>query len=206
MNADDRMTNLVMRAMERDEAAFGDLIELTRDRLIRRVRRRGLQYADAEAVAFTVYREVWQTMTRLRDPSRFEAWIGVIGRRKASDEARRDRIRNEFEEEVDDERLAKLAVESDAEAATQRRDGLERIFAGLNEADRELLTAKYLHRVTIHEIARLSGVKIHQIKHRLKKAKQRLRRLRSGEIGDPDDDEQRAKAPGSEERRKPLGW
>ncbi|MFG0316613.1 MAG: RNA polymerase sigma factor [Planctomycetota bacterium JB042] len=207
MTPDDRIHDLVVRAKERDEAAFAELVEATQVRLISRIARTGLQRADAEAVAFTVYREAWQWMTRLRDPSRFEAWIGVIGRRKASDERRRERLRRRREEELVDHHLESLEGEPGEERRVRRQEELEQLFAGLDATDRRLLEAKYLDRVTIHEIARVTGFKIHQIKHRLKKAKERLRRLRSGETEvDPEDERTRAQAPGDDERRhEPLG-
>ena len=181
MTTNGRVQDLVVAAQWRDQDAFADLVELLKDRQIKRLRRLGLQEADADEVAFEAFRICWRKMTRLKDPSSFEGWVSVMARRlgmkKLAAIRRRDGIHEEFE--VD------LAVRESPDQRSMNGESVDGLLRGLSLAERELLEAKYLRRLTIKEIARLSGLKGHQIAHRLDKAKDRVRRLRGG---DPEDD------------------
>ena len=69
---------LVERAQAGDKMAFGQLVELRVDRAYRIARAIVGNDADARDATQDAFLDAWRQRTRLRDPARFDAWLGRI--------------------------------------------------------------------------------------------------------------------------------
>ncbi len=172
------MTKLVILARRGDQDAFSLLFDLTSERVHRRVLRQGLQAADAEDVVVAAFAEAYRSLPRLRESRRFEAWVNVIARRASSELRRRQQYRATIVQEAED-LDQRTAPEEDDD--WERSDALNDAFRGISEQDRRLLEAKFLKRLTLDQIAVLTGLKVHQIAYRLKRLREALSRRRLDE-------------------------
>lgn len=169
------MTKLVILARRGDQDAFSLLYDLTSERVHRRVLRQGLQAADAEDVVVAAFTEAYRALPRLRESERFEAWVNVIARRASSELRRRQQYRATIVQEAEDLDQRTSPEEQDD---WEQSETLNETFRGLSDEDRELLEAKYLKRMTLDQIAVVTGLKVHQIAYRLKRLREALGRRR----------------------------
>lgn len=168
-----------MAAQWRDQRAFADLVDLLKDRQIKRLCRLGLQEADADEVVFDAFRISWRQMTRLRDPNSYEGWVSVMARRLGVRALAANRRRIGTDADLDG-----TAIDEAPDRSVLERDELDGLFEGLQKKERALLEDKYLQRLTVEEIARVAGLKGYQIAHQLGKARDKFRRLRGSDHAD----------------------
>ena len=114
----------------------------------------------------------WRDLPRLRDSSRFEAWVRRLLVRACYDEARR----------AGRHRRAQLAVRSsvgrvqaDAADAIAQRDEIERVLASLSPAHRAAVVLRHALDLSVPEVADAMGVPLGTAKSRLHHAERALR-------------------------------
>jgi RNA polymerase sigma-70 factor (ECF subfamily) len=179
------MVALVERAQAGDRMAFERLVERRLDRAYRIARAILGNDADARDATQDAFLDAWRQRTRLRDPARFDAWLGRIlvnGCRQL----RRGRGRRAVREIV----IADLADPIDTIAApdpmpdeqTVALDTLERAFERLAVPERTILVLHHLEHQPVAEIAATLRVPVGTVKSRLHAARHALERALEAEL------------------------
>ncbi len=112
-------------------------------------------------------------------PASLRTWVVTVAHRVLIDRHRRRRARGEVVE------LGEVAVESDAEAALDRRRAgarLDEALTRLSEDQRRVVLMHHLHGVELVDIARTEGVAVGTVKSRLHRARARLLTLLGGAL------------------------
>jgi RNA polymerase sigma-70 factor (ECF subfamily) len=169
---------LAERARAGDRIAFERLV----DPWIEPAYRTGLAIlgrdADARDAVQDALLEAWRNIRRLRDPDRFDAWLGrihvnacrAIGRRRGRSSVREIAI----DALPDPGGLPGRSIPIDEEWASV--DELERAFGRLSIADRTTLVLHYLEHRSVVEVAARLGVAEGTVKWRLHEARNALAR------------------------------
>ena len=168
---------LLHRVARGDQAAFGDLYDLTAPRVFGMVLRLVIDRAQSEEVTQEVFLEIWQSASRF-DPNKGKAmtWVLTMARRRAIDrirssQAARDRDTRigvrDFQAEYDDvAESAELRIEGKKVDAAMRE---------LSDAQRLVISLAYYGGQSHSEIADNLGVPIGTVKTRLRDGMIRLR-------------------------------
>lgn len=167
---------LVERARSGDCAAFDDLV---RDR-IDAVYRTSLAIlgdsTDAADATQETFVSAWRARDSLRDPDRFEAWLGRINLNACRAQLRRRR-RTRIREVALPEPIDGSEPASGERALADRTadaDLFDRAFARLSIDDRSLLVLHHLRERPVAEIAECLGVPVGTVKARLFRARAAL--------------------------------
>lgn len=168
---------LVVRCQLGEPEAFDELIARWQAPLWTFVRR----LAGREEAAGDLVQEVWlrviRGLPRLRDGSKWRAWLFGIARRTMMDRLREQYARAPIVE-MEAGEMPDLALH----AADEREDieALERGLARLPIVEREALTLFYLRELSLAEAAEVLGLPVGTVKSRLFRARQMLRRELTG--------------------------
>lgn len=169
---------LAERAMGGDVIAFERLVE----RWIEPAYRTALAIlgsdADARDATQDALLEAWRNIRRLRDPDRFDAWLGRIhlnacrgvGRRRGRSSVRE--ISLTVITDVDEPPSRATAIEDESTSL----DELERAFDRLSDADRSILVLHHLQELPVSRIAEVLRVPEGTAKWRLHAARGALAR------------------------------
>ncbi|WP_242468279.1 sigma-70 family RNA polymerase sigma factor [Burkholderia plantarii] len=155
-DAEQRLTALLLRALDGDKAAYRaflvDLTRFLRARLRARLRRRD---EDVEDLLQEVLIAVHHGLETFRPDVPLTAWISAIVRYKVADH-HRSRFRwDALHAPLDDD--GELFVESASEAADARRD-LQRLLATLPKGQRESIVRTRLWGMSVAETAAATGM------------------------------------------------
>jgi RNA polymerase sigma-70 factor (ECF subfamily) len=162
---------LVEQAMQGDEQAFADLVDLDGGRcyaIAYRITRSVEQAQDAVQQAFLF---AWRELPRLRDPERFEVWLHRLVVNACYEELRRYRrwTQNVRALPVDGPAVSDEAV------SIGDRDALERAFRKLTPEHRAVVVLHHHAGMPLADIAEIAGVPIGTVKSRLHYATRILR-------------------------------
>jgi RNA polymerase sigma-70 factor (ECF subfamily) len=133
--------------------------------------------ADAEEATQDAFVTAWRNLRSLRDPERFDAWLGrVVVNACRMTLRRRRRVREisnaPHEEPTPAERALGVAV--DPEAVVVNADVFDRAFERLSLDDRHILALAYAEDRPLEEVGRLLGVPVGTVKSRLSRARSAL--------------------------------
>jgi RNA polymerase sigma-70 factor, ECF subfamily len=175
---------LVQRAQAGDRAAFEVLMEHRIDRTYRTARAILGNEADARDATQDAFLNAWSQRRRLRDPARFDAWLGRIvvnSCREALRGRRRRAVREIAASDLFDpvESLSAPGRAADERAASI--DAIERAFERLPADDRALLVLHHLESRSLAEIADTLEVSVGAVKSRLHVARRSLERALEAE-------------------------
>jgi RNA polymerase sigma-70 factor (ECF subfamily) len=114
----------------------------------------------------------WRDLPRLRDSTRFDAWLRRLLVRACYDEARRAgrHRRTQLAVSRSDDR-----VQADAADAIAQRDEIERVLALLSPAHRAAVVLRHALDLSVPEVADAMGVPLGTAKSRLHHAERALR-------------------------------
>lgn len=161
---------LLLRARSGDREAF-ELIVLAKGEPLFRTALTILgSEADARDATQETFIAAWKSFARLRDPERFDAWLGRILVNECRMALRkRRRVR---EVAVDEARL------TDSSAATDSSDStdFDAAFARLTVDQRALLVLHHQHGYGVREIGTWLGIPSGTVKWRLNRARTALRK------------------------------
>lgn len=163
---------LVERAQEGDAAAFTVLAEAAAGRLERTAR---LILRDDERAADAVQEALvaaWLDIRALRDPERFEAWLGRVLVRCCYRVAGRERRRSVMEIRIAE---PDPAGDADPHDRVADRDVIARAFDRLNTEQRAVLVAHHYLALRDAEAADMLGLALGTYKSRLNRATSALR-------------------------------
>jgi RNA polymerase sigma-70 factor, ECF subfamily len=170
---------LVEQAARGDAAAFDTIIRPRLDRLFRMAVAILRSEADARDAVQEACVHAWRELPRLRDVSRFDAWLAQIlvnGCRSLLRREKRIRIREiDVAEMPTDDTDPALSVANDAESVAEV-ESIQRAFGRLDPATRSLLVLHYVEERPLAEIAAVMQAPVGTIKWRLSNARQALDR------------------------------
>ena len=174
---------LVRRAGEGDTAAFEALVRPRVDRLFRTAWGIVGNEADARDATQEAFLSAWRNLPRLRDPDRFDAWLGrVLLNACRMALRRRGRVR-----EISFDALIEGGHDPIAEWPRADRaaevDAINGAFERLGADDRAFLVLHYVDDLPVAEIARLLDKPVGTVKWRLHNARKALHRALKEEVG-----------------------
>lgn len=173
---------LVVRAQEGDETAFGELVARIADRMYATAQYILNDTGRAEDAVQQAMIDVWRNLPRLSDPDRFQAWAYRIVIRTAYAEARRRRLW-----------IRRMAAASEPRAPTgdhasgiADRDQLERGFRRLPIDHRAVLVLKHYSGLSNPEIAELLDIPEGTVRSRLHNGIRALRAALEADAREPE--------------------
>lgn len=156
---------LLLRARAGDREAFDVIVVSEGERLFRTALAITGNADDARDATQEALVNAWRGMRGLREPDRFDAWLGRILVNECRKQLRRRR-------HVGDVRLDGVAEGAEHTAI----DGFDDAFARLSVDQRAILVLHYLHGYGVRDIAGWLGSPAGTVKWRLHRARQALRR------------------------------
>jgi len=171
---------LIKRAREGEDAAYSEVVQAYRERILGTIARLIGRPEDVEDVGQEVFLRLYFSLDQLRSPEVFEPWLYRLTVNAAYDYLRKRRRRAEA-------RMADLSeqqvVLADAAAGTRRQDEDERrkrvreqadtLLRSIPEQDRILLSLKEMEGLSLKELEKVYGVRENALKVRLFRARQR---------------------------------
>jgi RNA polymerase sigma-70 factor (ECF subfamily) len=172
---------VVKRAQEGDEAAFNQIVQAYRKRVLGTIMRLTGRPGDVEDVGQEVFLRLYFSLDQLRTPEVFEPWLYRLTVNAAYDYLRKQRRRHE-------PRMADLpelqVMRADAEAGgrveaerdrrNQVREFVQSLLGGVSEEDRILLTLKEVEGLSLKELEQIYRINENALKVRLFRARQRV--------------------------------
>lgn len=173
--------DLIQRARDGDHAAFNQVVQAYRKRILGTVARLIGRIEDVEDVGQEVFLRLYFSLDQLRTPEVFEPWLYRLTVNACYDHLRRQRRRGES-------RMADLTehqvVMADAVAGTKNQVEADRrkritetvgaLLGAVSEQDRILLTLKEIEGLSLKELEKVYGVNENALKVRLFRARQRV--------------------------------
>lgn len=166
-----RDEDLVERAAAGDVDAFESLVAARLNRAFRTASAILGSEADAHDVLQEAFVATWRHLPRLRDRTRFDAWLNTMIVNRCRDALRRRRRSRE----VALDGALHLRSE-DSTGATADMAALTAAFERLSADHRHLLVMHHLHRVPVADLARELGIPEGTTKWRLHSARAALTR------------------------------
>jgi RNA polymerase sigma-70 factor (ECF subfamily) len=172
---------LIERARNGDPAAFNEIVQAYRRRILGTITRLIGRPEDVEDVGQEVFLRLYDSLDQLRTPEMFEPWLYRLTVNASYDYLRRQKRRRES-------RMADLSEEqvlmADAVASAERgveanrraslRELVHQLLGSVSEDDRILLTLKEVEGLSLKELERIYKVKENALKVRLFRARQRV--------------------------------
>lgn len=176
---------LVKTVLAGDDAAFGILFERYRKLVAHLVSRFFYRREEIEDLIQQSFTKIYFSLKDFRGAREksFASWLSKITVNACLDELRRLKRRPENRVgDLSDEEILILenAARSDAESAENsliKRDLAEKLLSNLETSDRLALTLFYGEDCSIEEVARLVGWSPHNVKTRLFRARNYLRKV-----------------------------
>ncbi|MBS1825350.1 MAG: sigma-70 family RNA polymerase sigma factor [Bryobacteraceae bacterium] len=183
--------DLIRRARDGDDAAFNQIVQAYRKRILGTISRLIGRPEDVEDVGQEVFMRLYYSLDQLRAPEVFEPWLYRLTVNAAYDYMRRQKRRPES-------RMADLSEQqvqsADAVAGSKHRNeetrkaGLREFVQSLlghvSEEDRILLTLKEVEGLSLKELENIYKVNENALKVRLFRARQRVLKAFSAAGGD----------------------
>jgi RNA polymerase sigma-70 factor, ECF subfamily len=172
---------LITRARGGDDAAYNQVVQAYRRRILGTIARLIGRPEDVEDVGQEVFLRLYLSLDQLRSPEVFEPWLHRLTVNAAYDYLRRRRRRLESpmadlsEQQVV---MADAAAGTQQDVEEQRRRRVREMVGALMEAvseqDRILLTLKEIEGLSLKELEKVYGVNENALKVRLFRARQRV--------------------------------
>lgn len=169
---------LVERARRGDREAFEMLVRRRIDSMVRTARAILGHEADAQDAVQEAFVAAWRRLPGLRDPDRFDAWLGRILLNACRMSLRRRRgVREIRMVDAGDEQAGPADLRATAlDQATADADAFDRAFARLPIEERALLVLRHRDELPVAEIAARLGIPAGTAKSRLFHARRALGR------------------------------
>lgn len=168
---------LVARAERGEHAAFEELAGRYFEEVVSAAYAVLANFDLARDCAQEAFTEAVATLPKLRERSKFRAWIYGISRRKAIYVLRRQKLHGEALKVKTDESRRMPAIHSPSEQMShnERLDGIRRALAELPFIYREVLTLKYIDGRSHEDIGKLLDISLAAVDKRLMRGKDMLR-------------------------------
>lgn len=173
--------SLIQRARDGDDAAYNEIVQAYRKRILGTISRLIGRPEDVEDVGQEVFLRLYYSLDQLRSPEVFEPWLYRLTVNAAYDYMRRQKRRPES-------RMADLSEQqvqmADADAGGKQQDAEQRkaslrefvqsLLGMVSEDDRILLMLKEVEGLTLKELESVYKVNENALKVRLFRARQRV--------------------------------
>lgn len=173
--------DLIQRARDGNDAAFNQIIQAYRKRILGTIARLIGRPEDVEDVGQEVFVRLYYSLDQLRTPEVFEPWLYRLTVNAAYDYLRRQRRRSESRMSDLSEQQVMMA---DAAAGGKRNDEeqhrvrvrelVDSLLSCVSEDDRILLTLKEVEGLSLRELEQIYNVNENALKVRLFRARQRV--------------------------------
>lgn len=167
----------VRQAQRGDREAFDRLVGCFRERVLAAVRKRLSHHQDAEEVTQETFLQAWRELPRLRDVTRFAAWLHRIARTRGSNFRTRWRQGTLPLDGVDWSSQASRGVTALNGATPSDTATLRDALETLSDVNRQTAGLFYVDGHTIQEIAIQLGIPSGTVKRRLHDARAHLKKL-----------------------------
>jgi RNA polymerase sigma-70 factor (ECF subfamily) len=174
---------LIERARGGDEAAFNQVVQAYRKRILGTIARLIGRPEDVEDVGQEVFLRLYFSLEQLRTPEVFEPWLYRLTVNAAYDYLRKQRRRQESRMADLSEQQVMLADAaaggqlSETEAQkTKVRELVQSLLEKVSEEDRILLLLKEVEGLSLKELEKIYNVNENALKVRLFRARQRVLR------------------------------
>lgn len=168
---------LVRRVLSGERRAFATLLERHRGGVLRTCVRLLASEPDAQDIVQEASLRAFLDLKRLREPSRFGAWLHSVAVNLARSELRRRRFTQESLYERERRGAPLVDASPGPEEVRLARELHAEVLAALSElseVNREAVSSYYLEGHTCAELAELWGVPVGTVKGRLHKGRRRL--------------------------------
>jgi RNA polymerase sigma-70 factor (ECF subfamily) len=172
---------LIQRARGGDDAAFNQIVQAYRKRILGTIARLIGRPEDVEDVGQEVFLRLYFSLDQLRTPEVFEPWLYRLTVNAAYDYLRRQRRRSEARMSDLSEQQVLMAdaaaggrVRDEEQKKTQVRELVQSLLTTVSEEDRILLTLKEVDGLSLKELEKIYQVKENALKVRLFRARQRV--------------------------------
>ncbi len=172
---------VIERARSGDDAAFNQIVQAYRKRILGTIARLIGRPEDVDDVGQEVFLRLYYSLDQLRTPEVFEPWLYRLTVNAAYDYLRRQRRRPESRMSDLSEQQVLMA---DASAGGKQRDDEVRrtrirelaqsLLGRVSEEDRILLTLKEVEGLSLKELEKIYQVNENALKVRLFRARQRV--------------------------------
>ncbi|MBI3684404.1 MAG: sigma-70 family RNA polymerase sigma factor [Acidobacteria bacterium] len=187
--------SLIQRAKEGDDAAFNEIVQAYRKRILGTISRLIGRPEDVEDVGQEVFVRLYYSLDQLRAPEVFEPWLYRLTVNAAYDYMRRQKRRPESRMADLSEQQVQLA---DAAAGGRQRDQeqhkanlrefVQSLLGQVSKEDRVLLTLKEVEGLSLKELEAVYHVNENALKVRLFRARQRVLKAFAAQQGAAKDD------------------
>jgi len=160
---------LVARAADGDRDAFAALIAPRADQTLRTARAILGNESEAHDAAQDALLAAWVNLPRLRDPSRFDAWLQRLLVNRCREALRRQRRSREIQVEAD-------VASADFAGGSLETASVKAAFARLSVEERTILLLHHLHGMPLERMARNLDIPVGTAKSRLGHARRALER------------------------------
>lgn len=172
---------VIEKARHGDEAAFGQIVQAYRRRILGTISRLINRPDDVEDVGQEVFLRLYDSLDQLRSAEVFEPWLYRLTVNASYDYLRRQKRRRESRMSDMSEQQVVLADASagskeDAERTRRAevRETVEALLGNVSEEDRLLLLLKEVEGLSLKELEKVYGAKENALKVRLFRARQRV--------------------------------
>ena len=165
----------VCQAQRGDRAAFERLVGRFRERVLAAVRKRLAHHQDAEEVTQETFIQAWRELPRLRDPSRFAAWLHRIARTRGSNFRTRWRQETLPLDGVDWSGQSSLGAAGLNGALQPDATRMQEALGTLSDINRLTASLFYVDGFSVQEIAAQLHTPTGTVKRRLHDARVRLK-------------------------------
>lgn len=172
---------LIERARSGDDAAFNQVIQAYRKRILGTIARLIGRPEDVEDVGQEVFMRLYFSLDQLRTAEVFEPWLYRLTVNAAYDYLRRQRRRHESRMSDLSEQQVIMAdaaaggrVSGDEEERQRIRETVHELLSNVSEEDRILLTLKEVEGLSLRELEQVYHVNENALKVRLFRARQRV--------------------------------
>lgn len=172
---------LIEKARGGDEAAYSQVVQAYRKRILGTIGRLIGRPEDVEDVGQEVFFRLYNSLDQLRTPEVFEPWLYRLTVNAAYDYLRKQKRRRESRMSDLSEQQVLMADASaggkadDEERRRKRvREEVDALLGSISEQDRILLTLKEVEGLSLKELEQVYGVNENALKVRLFRARQRV--------------------------------
>lgn len=126
-----------------------------------------------------IFVKIYLNLSKFREDSKFSSWVFAITNNYCIDFLRKKQRAVQFIAEEKEKNNPEFVEEgTDPSLIKQKRAQLERVLAEMPEGDRTILMMKYQDNLSIKEMAIGMGISESAVKMRLKRAKNKARKLK----------------------------
>ncbi|MDE0316474.1 MAG: sigma-70 family RNA polymerase sigma factor [Candidatus Poribacteria bacterium] len=177
---EDNIVQLIHRILTGEEEAFSILVQKYQKRIHALAWRKIGDYHIAQEITQDTFIQVYNNLSKLKNPKLFDGWVYVIVNRLCSNWLQRNKDTMPFLEDIPiEERNRTYHTQYQSEQRTTEirehyREVVKKLLEKLPESERTVIILYYLSEMSVKDIGNFLGVSANTIKSRLHRARNRL--------------------------------